>query len=87
MQELETLTQVNLHDLVNAFGWQDRPALARIVRLIFSKTARDFAQQMMDELELRLESTGLQVESISRRDNTALSIVDFLLKAKQKGKK
>ncbi len=47
MQELEILTQVNLDDLVNAFGWQDRPALARLVRIIFSRTARDFAQQIL----------------------------------------
>ncbi len=45
---LETLTAINLDDLVNAFGWQERPFLARAARRIFSTTARSFAQQMLD---------------------------------------
>ncbi|HEX8991936.1 MAG TPA: 1-acyl-sn-glycerol-3-phosphate acyltransferase [Anaerolineales bacterium] len=47
MGEIETLTQINLNDLVNAFGWQGRPVLARLIRLIFWRTARDFARQMV----------------------------------------
>jgi 1-acyl-sn-glycerol-3-phosphate acyltransferase len=45
---LESLTQINLDDLVNAFGWQDSPLLSRLVRRVFLRPARDFAGQMLD---------------------------------------
>src|SRR5512142_899584 len=45
---LQSLTQINLDDLVNAFGWQRQPVLARLVRALFFKTAQDFARQMLD---------------------------------------
>jgi 1-acyl-sn-glycerol-3-phosphate acyltransferase len=44
---LETLTQINLDDLVNAFGWQRYPLLSAAVRGIFHETAHDFARQML----------------------------------------
>jgi 1-acyl-sn-glycerol-3-phosphate acyltransferase len=44
--QLETLTQINLDDLVSSFGWQDYPLLASALRYIFNKPARMFAEQM-----------------------------------------
>src|SRR5512143_1982141 len=43
----ESLTEINLDDLVRAFGWQDQPRLARMARTVFRKTASDFAAQML----------------------------------------
>lgn len=48
MSSLNTLTQINLDDLVASFGWQDQPMLASILRAIFIKPARKFAGQMVD---------------------------------------
>ena len=47
MDALASLTDINLDDLVNAFGWQHSPLLARLVRLIFFPTACEFARQML----------------------------------------
>jgi hypothetical protein len=48
MSQLDTITHLNLDDLVSSFGWQDYPLLASIVRGLFIKPARKFAQQMVD---------------------------------------
>jgi hypothetical protein len=48
MSQLDTLTQINLDDLVSSFGWQDYPPLASVVRGLFKNPARKFAQQMVD---------------------------------------
>ena len=48
MSQLETLTQINLDDLVSSFGWQDQPLLASMVRATFNNPARTFAQQMVE---------------------------------------
>lgn len=45
---IETLTQINLDDLVSSFGWQNQPLLARLLRRTFMKPARTFANQMAD---------------------------------------
>lgn len=45
---LETLTQINLDDLVNAFGVQNQPTFDRAVRFVFRGAARKFAKQMID---------------------------------------
>jgi len=45
---LETLTQINLDDLVSSFGWQDHRILSGVVRRLFFSTARKFAGQMLD---------------------------------------
>ncbi len=55
---LEALTQINLDDLVNAFGWQHQRWLRRLVRMLFFKTAQDFAQQMLD-FDAAIGSRGL----------------------------
>lgn len=44
----ETLTEINLDDLVASFGWQDYPLLSQILRKLFSNPARQFAEQMLD---------------------------------------
>lgn len=48
MDALAALTEINLDDLVAAFGWQDRPRLARALRTMFAGPARKFARQMLD---------------------------------------
>jgi 1-acyl-sn-glycerol-3-phosphate acyltransferase len=45
---LAALTAINLDDLVNAFGWQGEPLLARLLRTVSFRAARDFASQMLD---------------------------------------
>ncbi|MBM4427390.1 MAG: hypothetical protein FJ031_09145 [Chloroflexi bacterium] len=45
--KIETLTQINLDDLVSSFGWQDYPLLASALRRMFNKPARMFAEQMV----------------------------------------
>jgi 1-acyl-sn-glycerol-3-phosphate acyltransferase len=46
--QLDTLTQINLDDLVSSFGWEQQPLLAAMVRRLFIHPARKFAQQMAD---------------------------------------
>ncbi|RJP51053.1 MAG: hypothetical protein C4583_09685 [Anaerolineaceae bacterium] len=46
--QLDLLTQINLDDLVTAFGWTNRPLLARTLRRLFLRPARDFARDMLD---------------------------------------
>ena len=55
---LHALTQINLDDLVNAFGWQNRPALAGLVRTFFFRSGQDFARQMLD-FDAAVGSRGL----------------------------
>lgn len=45
---LDTLTRINLDDLVSSFGWQDKPLLASLVRRAFASPARKFARQMVE---------------------------------------
>jgi len=45
---VDTLTQINLNDLVSAFGWQNQPLLASPLRRLFIKPGRLFAHQMSD---------------------------------------
>lgn len=44
----EALTQINLDDLVMSFGWQDRPLLARFLRILFLKSAQTFASHVVE---------------------------------------
>ena len=46
--QLDTLTQINLDDLVSSFGWENYPLPASILRKIFSAPARKFAGQMVE---------------------------------------
>lgn len=46
--QLDTLTRINLDDLVSSFGWERHPPLAGILRRTFIKPARKFASQMVD---------------------------------------
>jgi 1-acyl-sn-glycerol-3-phosphate acyltransferase len=45
---LESLTQINLDDLVASFGWQAQPILARALRKAFDRPSRKFAAQMLE---------------------------------------
>jgi len=45
---IESLTQINLDDLVNALGIQNHQTLTRITRFLFRGAARRFAKQMID---------------------------------------
>lgn len=48
MNQIDTLTQINLDDLVASFGWQNQPLLAGMLRKTFLRPAQKFAQQMVD---------------------------------------
>jgi 1-acyl-sn-glycerol-3-phosphate acyltransferase len=45
---LDTLTRINLDDLVASFGWQDKPFLAALIRRVFIHPAHKFARQMVE---------------------------------------
>ena len=45
---LDLLTQINLDDLVSSFGWTDRPLLSRLLRRLFLRPARTFAEQILE---------------------------------------
>lgn len=45
---LTALTDINLDDLVAAFGWQNSPAASRLLRRIFYAPAHKFAAQILD---------------------------------------
>jgi hypothetical protein len=45
---LTALTDINLDDLVAAFGWQNQPALSNLLRRVFYAPAHKFALQMLD---------------------------------------
>lgn len=42
-----SLSDINLDDLVTAFGWEHNPILGGLVRLVFRGAARKFASQMV----------------------------------------
>lgn len=46
--DVETITNVNLNDLVSAFGWQSQPLLAAVLRRLFTRPAHMLARQMVD---------------------------------------
>ncbi|MBK9926185.1 MAG: 1-acyl-sn-glycerol-3-phosphate acyltransferase [Anaerolineales bacterium] len=46
--QLDTLTQINLDDLVSSFGWEKYPLLATPLRFLFANPARKFAEQMVE---------------------------------------
>jgi len=48
LSQLKTLTQINLDDLVSSFGWDKNLFLAGIVRRLFRRPARKFADQMVE---------------------------------------
>ena len=45
--QLDTLTQINLDDLVEMFGWQNNSVLSRMLRTFFISPARTFAHHMV----------------------------------------
>jgi hypothetical protein len=47
MDALQTLTEINLDDLVASFGWQNYPRLAAVLRAFFHFPAQKFARQML----------------------------------------
>jgi hypothetical protein len=55
---VETLTKINLDDLVSSFGWQNRPFLARLLRRLFVTPPQTFAHQMA-EFDSDIASHGL----------------------------
>ncbi|HXF84524.1 MAG TPA: hypothetical protein VNK49_03965, partial [Anaerolineales bacterium] len=55
---IETLTEINLNDLVVAFGWQDHPLLSRTLRRLFVRPARTLAYQVAD-FDAMLAERGL----------------------------
>jgi len=58
LDNLHTLTQINLDDLVSSFGWQAQSLPARILRGIFHKPAQTFAKFML-EFDMAVGERGL----------------------------
>jgi len=56
--QLDTLTQINLDDLVSSFGWEKQPILASMVRRGFLSPARKFAAQIV-AFDSAVGQTGL----------------------------
>ena len=48
MNPLETLTQINLDDLVEAVGWKGLPLFEPLLRRVFFQPARRFAEYMLE---------------------------------------
>jgi hypothetical protein len=55
---VETLTQINLDDLVSSFGWQNHPFLASLLRRAFVSPPQKFARQMV-EFDSAIPTRGL----------------------------
>jgi hypothetical protein len=55
---LNTLTQINLDDLVASFGWQNQPMLVRFLHKVFYKPALTFAKLML-EFDTAIGERGL----------------------------
>lgn len=55
---VETLTQINLDDLISSFGWQNHPFLARLLRRTFTSPPQTFAHQMV-EFDSAIPTHGL----------------------------
>ena len=55
---IETLTQINLDDLISSFGWQNRPFLARLLRRTFIYPPLAFARQIA-EFDSNIATHGL----------------------------
>lgn len=55
---LETLTQVNLDDLIASVGWQEHPLLSGLLRRLFVSPSRMFARQMV-EFDSAIGTCGL----------------------------
>lgn len=55
---VETLTQINLDDLISSFGWENHPILARLLRRTFVSPPQKFAYRMM-EFDSAIRTHGL----------------------------
>jgi 1-acyl-sn-glycerol-3-phosphate acyltransferase len=55
---IETLTQINLDDLISSFGWEKHPILARLLRRAFIAPPQKFAHQMV-EFDSAINERGL----------------------------
>jgi hypothetical protein len=55
---IETLTKINLDDLISSFGWQNRPFLSRLLRYTFIYPPLTFAHQMA-EFDAAIATHGL----------------------------
>ena len=59
---LDTLTKINLEDLISSFGWQNHPFLARLLRLALVSPPLKFAYQMT-EFDSAIATHGLVTAS------------------------
>jgi hypothetical protein len=67
---VETLTQINLDDLILSFGWQNRPFLARLLRRTFVYPPLAFARQIA-EFDSNIATHGLvKASSLALRHYT-----------------
>ncbi len=73
---LDTLTQINLDDLVSSIGWQGRPLLEKSLHIIFRRPARIFAHQMLT-FDSMVETHGLGEAAIALMQKYANSVRVF----------
>jgi hypothetical protein len=59
---IETLTQINLDELISSFGWQNRPFLARLLRRTLVYPPLAFARQVA-EFDSAIATDGLVAAS------------------------
>jgi hypothetical protein len=65
---IDTLTQINLEDLISSFGWQNRPFLANLLRRTFMSPPQTFARQMAD-FDSAIRTHGLVKASLLTAPN------------------
>ncbi len=58
LDPLQTLTQINLDDLISSFGWHNQPFFVQILRKVFYKPAQTFAEFML-EFDSAINERGL----------------------------
>jgi 1-acyl-sn-glycerol-3-phosphate acyltransferase len=58
LNQLDTFTGINLDDLISSVGWPLHSAGARLLRILFQRPARNFAQQMV-EFDANIGECGL----------------------------
>lgn len=71
----DTLTNINLDDLIASFGWQEKALLREFTRWAFQQPAREFARQMLS-FDLEVGQDGLAIAGLNmlRRYARSLSV-------------
>jgi len=73
---LDTLTNINLDDLIASFGWQENALLRGFTRWAFRQPAREFARQMLS-FDLEVGQVGLAIAGLHMLRRYARSLTVF----------